>query len=598
MSMDRAGAGPAARQEPGSTSDPIDWDDRSVPDETPDVYGAFPRLTERQLRVLEGEGTRQTTEEGDVLFHQGDRDGDFYVVLAGTVATTEEDDAADQVIGVHGPRRFLGEIGLLNGEASFLSAVVRQRGRVLVVPVHRLRALVGRDSDLGDVILRAYLIRRSMLIELGTGIRIVGSRFSRGTRRLREFATRNRLPHRFVDLEEDGSAELLLRQLCVRPEETPVVIWHGRVLRNPSNAELARVVGLFGAAASVSMVDLLVVGAGPAGLAASVYGASEGLSTVTLDATSTGGQASLSPCIENYLGFPTGISGSELAERAVVQATKFGALLSVPAAATALKEVEGAFSVALAEGDSVAARAVLITTGARYRRPEVPRLREFEATSVYYAATQVEAQVCRGDPVAVLGGGNSAGQAALFLARHAESVRLLVRHGDLGRDMSRYLVDQLERHPGVQVHLHTELRALEGEDGVLRTVVVEDVRTHQRRGCDARALFIFIGAAPHTSWLAGKVALDDDGFVLTGSLLDSPTQRAAGGVGTPPLGLRPPLLLETSQPGVFAAGDVRSGSVKRVAAASGEGAMAVRMVHQYLELSRSISASGSPSSLM
>jgi thioredoxin reductase (NADPH) len=415
---------------------------------------------------------------------------------------------------------------------------------------------------------------------------------------LREFATRNRLPHRFVDLEEDGSAELLLRQLCVRPEETPVVIWHGRVLRNPSNAELARVVGLFGAAASVSMVDLLVVGAGPAGLAASVYGASEGLSTVTLDATSTGGQASLSPCIENYLGFPTGISGSELAERAVVQATKFGALLSVPAAATALKEVEGAFSVALAEGDSVAARAVLITTGARYRRPEVPRLREFEATSVYYAATQVEAQVCRGDPVAVLGGGNSAGQAALFLARHAESVRLLVRHGDLGRDMSRYLVDQLERHPGVEVHLHTELRALEGEDGVLRTVVIEDVRTHQRRGCDARALFIFIGAAPHTSWLAGKVALDDDGFVLTGSLLDSPTQRAAGGVGTPPLGLRPPLLLETSQPGVFAAGDVRSGSVKRVAAASGEGAMAVRMVHQYLELSRSISASGSPSSLM
>jgi thioredoxin reductase (NADPH) len=346
------------------------------------------------------------------------------------------------------------------------------------------------------------------------------------------------------------------------------------------------------------MVDLLVVGAGPAGLAASVYGASEGLCTVTLDATSTGGQASLSPCIENYLGFPTGISGSELAERAVVQATKFGALLSVPASVTSLEDVDGAFSVALAEGDSVAARAVLITTGARYRRPEVPRLREFEATSVYYAATQVEAQVCRGDPVAVLGGGNSAGQAALFLARHAESVRLLVRHGDLGRDMSRYLVDQLERHPGVEIHLHTELRGLEGEGGMLRAVVVEDDRTHQRRTCDARALFIFIGAAPYTGWLAGKLALDDDGFVLTGSLLNSSAQRAAVGVGAPPLGLRPPLLLETSQPGVFAAGDVRSGSVKRVAAASGEGAMAVRMVHQYLELSRSLCASGSTSSLM
>jgi thioredoxin reductase (NADPH) len=250
----------------------------------------------------------------------------------------------------------------------------------------------------------------------------------------------------------------------------------------------------------------------------------------------------------------------------------------------------------LAEGSGVAARVVLITTGARYRRPEVPRLREFEATSVYYAATQVEAQVCRGDPVAVLGGGNSAGQAALFLARHAESVLLLVRHGDLGRDMSRYLVDQLERHPGVEVHLHTELRELEGEGAVLRAVVVEDVRTRKRRTCDARALFIFIGAAPHTGWLARKVALDDDGFVLTGSLLNSPTERAAG--GAPPRGLRPPLPLETSKPGVFAAGDVRSGSVKRVAAASGEGAMAVRMVHQYLELGRSISASGPPGSLM
>jgi thioredoxin reductase (NADPH) len=596
--MDKPRAGTAVRKEPGSADDSIGWDDGSVPDETPDVYGAFPRLTERQLRVLEHEGTRRTTAVGDVLFHQGDRDGDFYVVLAGTVATTEEGDVGEQVIGVHGPRRFLGELGLLNGEASFLSAVVRQPGEVLVVPVDRLRALVGRDSDLGDVILRAYLIRRSILIELGTGFRIVGSRFSRGTWRLREFATRNRLPHRFVDLEEDRSAELLLRQLGVRPEETPVVIWHNRVLRNPSNTELARVVGLPSATGSVSMVDLLVVGAGPAGLAASVYGASEGLCTVTLDATSAGGQASLSPCIENYLGFPTGISGSELAERAVVQATKFGALLSVPAAVTSLEEVDGAFSVALAEGESVAARVVLITTGARYRRPEVARLREFEATSVYYAATQVEAQVCRGDPVAVLGGGNSAGQAALFLARHAESVRLLVRHGDLGRDMSRYLVDQLERHPGVEIHLHTELRGLEGEGGVLRAVVVEDDRTHQRRTCDARALFIFIGAAPYTGWLAGKVALDDDGFVLTGSLLNSPSQRAAGGVGASPLGLRPPLLLETSQPGVFAAGDVRSGSVKRVAAASGEGAMAVRMVHQYLELSRSISASGSASSLM
>jgi thioredoxin reductase (NADPH) len=320
--------------------------------------------------------------------------------------------------------------------------------------------------------------------------------------------------------------------------------------------------------------DLLVVGAGPAGLAAAVYGASEGLKTITLDAIATGGQAGTSPRIENYLGFPTGISGSELAERAVIQAEKFGAQIDVPARATGLDERDGHYVVRLDDGTSIATRTVVIATGARYRKLAVPRLEEFEGISVYYAATQVEAQRCRNDYVAVVGGGNSAGQASLFLARSAERVQLLVRSDDLARDMSRYLVDQIERNDRIDVLLHTEVRELIGENGVLDAVVVEDKRTGARRQLPARALFVFIGAEPHVDWLDHQVALDDHGFILTGS--DAARAVDSGRD-------RPPLLLETTKPGVFAVGDVRSGSIKRVAAAAGEGAMAVRLVHEHLD---------------
>ena len=356
------------------------------------------------------------------------------------------------------------------------------------------------------------------------------------------------------------------------------MIWRGHeVLRNPTNADLARRIGLRSGAPE-AVCDLVVVGTGPSGLAAAVYGASEGLETIALDAVATGGQAGTSSKIENYLGFPSGISGAELAERATIQAEKFGARISVPAEAASLSEADGHYIVALDDGEQVVARTVVIATGVRYRKLDVPRIEEFEAASVYYAATLMEARLCTGDPVAVVGGGNSAGQATLFLARYANPVHLIVREGDLAENMSRYLIDRIERSPAVQVHVHTEVRELIGEYGVLDGVVVEDNQSGERSRLDARMLFVFIGAQPHTLWLADQVALDERGFILTG-----PQAVRNGNAGEDG---GQPLPLETNLPGVLAVGDVRSGSIKRVASAVGEGAMAVRMVFEHLTADR------------
>jgi thioredoxin reductase (NADPH) len=551
---------------------------QSVLTETPDRNGAFPRLSDEQIASLSEHGERRATRVGDVLFREGDESYDFFVVLSGKVAVIEGFGADERLIGVHGERRFLGELSLLTGQAAFFTAVVREAGEVLVVPVERLRKLVAHDPALGDLILRAYLARRELLIGLGTGFRIIGSRFSPDSRRLREFAARNRLPHRWIDLEQDQEAEGLLRALGVSPEETPVVIWRGKhVLRNPSNAELARAVGLRAPASPATICDLVVVGAGPAGLAASVYGASEGLETVALDAMATGGQAGTSPRIENYLGFPSGISGAELAERATLQAKKFGARVSVPAQATGLEDRGGHHVVTLDDGKTVEGRTVVIATGARYCKLPVPRIEDFEGAGVYYAATQVEAELCRDDPVVVVGGGNSAGQATLFLARHASHVHLLIRDEDLGKSMSRYLADRIEQAPGVEVMRNTEIREVVGDDA-LEAVVVENNRTGERRTIATRALFVFIGAEPYTHWVGEHVALDERGFILTGQ--DAARARRNG--AWKQLG-REPLLLETSCPGILAVGDVRATSIKRVASAVGEGSMAVRLVHEHLE---------------
>jgi thioredoxin reductase (NADPH) len=536
--------------------------------ETPDTDGAYGRLSDAQIERLAARGVRRRTEAGEVLFREGDVDYDFFVVLDGMVATIQDFGThEEQVVAVHGPRRFLGELSLLTGQAAFYTAVVCERGEVLGVAVERLRRLVALDAALGDLILRALLIRRERLIGIGAGFRIIGSRYSPDTRRLREFAVRNRVPHRWIDLEEDPHAEKLLQALGIPPDETPVVIWAGReVLRNPSNADLARRIGLPAPRSPEGVADLVVVGAGPGGLAAAVYGASEGLTTVTVDAVATGGQAATSSRIENYLGFPSGISGAALAERATLQANKFGAKLSVPAEATGIEAREGYYEITIAERPSVCGRTVVIATGARYCRLPVPGIEKFEGTAVFYAATLVEAMMCRDDPIAVVGGGNSAGQATLFLARHAGPVRLLLRGGDLGKSMSRYLADRIERSPNVEVMFHTEVREVSGDEQ-LEALVVENTGTGQRNMLPVRALFVFIGAEPHTDWLGDEVALDDRGFVLTG------TQATDDGPGRP---------LETSLPGVLAVGDVRSGSIKRVASAVGEGAMAVKMVHEHL----------------
>jgi thioredoxin reductase (NADPH) len=547
--------------------------------ETPDINGTFPRLDDDQIRVLAEWGERRATGRRDILVREGDRNRDFFVVMAGMVAVVEGlGTESERVVRVHGPRRFLDEIGLLTGQPSFVSLVVYEEGEVLAVPLPAVRDVVARDPKLGNLILCAYVTRRELLVGSITGMRIIGSRFSPDTRRLREFAARNRLPTTWIDLEEDPGADELLRQFDVGRDETPVVILRdAKVLRNPSVAVLARVLGLPVPSSPDGLFDLVVVGAGPAGLAASVYGASEGLRTVVLDAVATGGQAGTSSRIENYLGFPAGISGAELADRAVVQAEKFGATLSVPARATALDRRDGLQVVRLEDGTELPSRTVILATGARYRKLDVPRLEEFEGTSVYYAATYMEAGLCAHRQVVVIGGGNSAGQAALYLARYACNLRLLIRHDDLGRDMSRYLVDQIERHPEIEVRRDTEVRELVGREGELEAILVQDTRTGACDRLPADLVFVFIGAQPCTDWLHGTVALDERGYVRTG-----PDAVGVTGGDTAQRGEHPPQLLESSRPGVLAVGDVRSGSTKRVASAVGEGSMAVRLVHEHL----------------
>jgi thioredoxin reductase (NADPH) len=567
----------AAPGGPGKTVQPAGSQGGStaaqVTEETPDAQGEFPRLSEPQIAFLATMGERRPTRAGQVLVAEGSRSCDFYVILGGMVAVIEGlRTPEERLLGVHGPGRFLGELSLLRGEAVPYSITVTEPGEVLVVSARRLQELVTREPVLGGLILQTYLIRRSVLIGLGVGIRIVGSRFSADARRLREFAARNRLPHRWIDVEEEPGAEALLCRLNVPPGSTPVVVLPGRtVLLNPGPAKLAAALGMAPPVPAGATCDLVVVGAGPAGLGTAVYAASEGLVTVILDAIATGGQAGTSPRIENYLGFPAGISGAELADRAVIQARKFGAAISVPAPATGISRVDGSYQIAIADGTAVNGRMVVVATGARYRRLDVPRLADFEGVSVFYAASQAEAMNCQNDPVAVVGGGNSAGQAALFLARHASRVSLLVRSGDLAASMSRYLADRLRRS-AVDVQLNTEVRELDG-DGSLRQLVVEDIRSGVRRPIEARALFVFIGAVPSTDWLGGQLALDEDGFVRTGGQAGpeaAPAELSAPGR----------LMLETSWPGVFAVGDVRSGSAKRVASAVGEGALAVRLAHK------------------
>ncbi len=542
-------------------------------EEPPDRNGAFPRLDDEQRARLRAIGTVRSTTAGEVLFREGDEGYDLFVIESGAAVIVQGYGEENRVVAVHGPHRFLGELNLLTGSPAYLTAVVRDPGEVICVPARRLREIVSDDEDLGNVILRAFMQRRAILIDVGAGVKVVGSRFSHNSQRVREFLARNRMPYHWMGVEEDEEADKLLEALAVAPCETPVVIRGHDVLRNPTNSELARMLGLGARGAPPAMCDLVIVGGGPAGLAAAVYGASEGLDTQALDKIAFGGQASTSARIENYLGFPTGISGGELAERAVLQAKRFGARLAVPARAVSLTPENSHFAIGLEDGAVVHGRTVIVATGAHYRKLEIPNLERYEGVGVYYAATSAEAQLCVSDPVLVVGGGNSAGQAAMFLSRQASSCTLLIRGGDLGKSMSRYLIDELDRREQVTVQTYTEVVELKGEQG-LEAVVLRDTHSGRLTETEAKALFVFIGASPHTEWLDGQVASDENGFLLTGRDLQEESLAVYGD--------ERPYFLETSRPGIFAVGDVHAGSIKRCASAVGEGSMAVRLVHQRL----------------
>jgi thioredoxin reductase (NADPH) len=540
-----------------------------------DDADAAPNLDSADVALIAGLGTRRQVSKGDYLYREGDVSYDFFVVVSAEVEIVVHTDDGERVIARHGPGRFLGELNMLTGLRVFVSARVAEPGEVLVLPRDNLRELMATNPRLGDTILAAFVARRALLLTgAAPAIRVIGSRYSPESLRVREYLARTRIPHEWLDPDRDPQVEHVLREFKVSPAELPVVIATGSVLRGTTPGALASYLGLTVESLPYRCFDLVVVGGGPAGLAATVYGASEGLRTLGLEMTAPGGQAGTSSRIENYLGFPMGISGGDLTQRAVIQAEKFGAHLTVPCAAVSLRTEAGHLVVGLSDGVDVAGRAVIVATGAAYRRLDANRLQEFEGNGVYYAATEMEARMCGVAPVVVAGGGNSAGQAAIFLAQGGCPVTVVIRGPDLAKSMSRYLVDRIEADPRITVLTDTEILALEGEEtlGALRLKAPDGELVMTCAG-----LFSFIGADPGSGWLTGCAALDDRGFVLTDlSLTADQLHGTWDSLG------RLPLPFETSHPGLFAVGDVRSGSTKRVAAAVGEGSAAVRSVHQYL----------------
>ncbi|MEA3056904.1 MAG: thioredoxin reductase [Actinomycetota bacterium] len=536
---------------------------------------AAPTLGDRELAALDALGTRRSVAAGEYLYREGDPTYDFFVVVSGAVDIVLNADGEERVLTRHGAGRFLGELNMLSGLRVFVSAKVAEPGEVIVVPVADLRRVLATQPGLGDTILAAFMARRARLVTgAAAAIRVVGSRFSAESQSVREFLARTGVPHEWIDADHDVAVDRLLSDAGVSADELPIVIVSGSVLRRPTPGVLAEYLGLTVGNLPDRCFDLVVVGAGPAGLAAAVYGASEGLRTLGVDGIAPGGQAGTSSRIENYLGFPTGISGADLTQRALVQAEKFGAHLSAPCAAMSLREQAGHLVVGFDDGTEVAGRAVIVATGARYRRLDVDRLAEFETKGVYYAATAMEARECAESPVVVVGGGNSAGQAAVVLAESGSPVTVVIRAPDLNSSMSRYLVDRIEAHDRIEVRASTRIAELDGDE-TLRAVRTTGVDGDATVPC--AALFSFIGADPSSAWLSGCAALDDRGFVLTDrSLGDEHLDGRWALLG------RRPLPFETSRPGLFAVGDIRSGSTKRVATAVGEGSAAVRSVHEYL----------------
>ena len=538
----------------------------------------FPKLTPAQLTRIAAHGRRRPTTRGEVLIDVGDRIVPFFVVMTGEIHVLQVSGVAETLIVSHESGSFSGEANLISGRPSMARLRVSEPGEVIELTRDQLLALVQTDAELSELLMRAFILRRLELIARDVGgVVVVGSTYNAPTLRIREFLTRNGHPFHFIDLDRDADAQELLDRFRISVADIPVLICGGdAVLRNPTNAQIADCLGFNEAIDQTRVNDLVVVGAGPAGLAAAVYGASEGLDVLVLESNVPGGQAGSSSRIENYLGFPTGISGLDLTGRAYAQALKFGAHLMVAKGATRLACDGQRYTVEIEGGPRVPARAVIIATGAEYRKPALENVSKFEGAGVYYGATPMEAQLCVGQEVVVVGGGNSAGQAAVFLALTARRVHMVVRGPGLADTMSRYLIRRIEENPAIVLRTRTQVVALDG-NGHLERIRWRDDRTGEVETHDIGHMFMMTGAVPNTRWLGGCVALDAKGFVKTGSDLSSDELAAAKW----PLA-RPPYLLETSRPGIFAVGDVRGGNVKRVASAVGEGSIAVALVHQAL----------------
>lgn len=535
----------------------------------------FPRLSSAQLARVEAQGRRIATTREQILTDAGDSHRPFLVVLSGSVEITLPGVNGCESIHLLQPGEFGGEMSTLRGVAGFTRIQVREPGEVLSLSEDALRAIVQTDADLSEIILRAFILRRVGLMNSGQSeATLIGSRHSADTLRLREFLMRNAFPYFNVDVDDDAGAQALLERFSITAADVPVLIVHGQVVRNPSIFEAAQVLGMNPPVDPGRIHDLIVVGAGPAGLAAAVYGASEGLDTLVVESVAYGGQAGTSSRIENYLGFPTGISGQALSGRAFVQAQKFGANVNVASHALRLHCDERPYGVELADGRMVRGRCIIIATGAQYRQLDISNLARFTGVGIYHAATHLEAKLCNGEEVVIVGGGNSAGQAAVFLAGACRHVHILVRAKGLAESMSHYLIRRIEESPMITLHTRTQITALDGADRLQKLTWRGEEGDSVR---DIGHVFLMTGAVPNTRWLEGCVALDEKGFVRTGSELkfeDMPSAR-----WNPP---RAPHLYETSMPGVFAVGDVRAGSVKRVASAVGEGSVCVQFAHRVL----------------
>jgi thioredoxin reductase (NADPH) len=536
-----------------------------------------PILTASQIERIRAFAIPREVTAGEILYEPGDDTPPVFIVISGSIKILAVGGVEERTVTTYGVRQFSGELLMVAGRKSIYRCQAAKTGTLLELSARDLRTIIGKDAELSDVFMKAFLARRLSLKDKGEGnVVVLGSRYSANTLAAREFLTRDGHPFTYLDLDVDQTAQEMLDRFGVSTDDIPVVICNNaQVLRNPSPRQIAESLGFNSSIDELQVRDLVVVGAGPAGLAAAVYGASEGLDVLVVEQAAPGGQAGASSKIENYLGFPTGLSGNELAASAIAQSEKFGAQIMVARTVERLNCGKRPYLVTLDNGQEIPARAVVLATGAQYNKPSLPNLDAFSGSGVYYNATFMEAQLCAGEQVIVIGGGNSAGQAAVFLSQTSAGVVMLVRSGSLTETMSRYLVQRIEKNPLIQVLYSSELTSLQG-DGHLEQVSWIEKNTHATSTKPIRHVFVMAGASPKTAWLSGCVSLDSKGFVLTGRDLESVQPPIPW-----PLS-RPPHMLETSVPGVFVVGDVRSGNVKRVASAVGEGSIVVHLVHQAL----------------